>query len=134
MALEQPHLKLFGTVPKFGDTAYLVRFGFLPDPQNPDGLPVGFAKDTVVDPNSGETVEVVGLTCSACHTGQLEYKGKGIRIDGGQANVDLASFQTELGYAVGFADKIPFRSDRFAKVVLGENASDDTKRKLRRGV
>lgn len=58
MALEQPHLKLFGTVPKFGDTAYLARFGFLPDPQNPDGLPVGFAKDTVVDPNSGETVEV----------------------------------------------------------------------------
>jgi len=109
----------------------LARFGFLPDPQNPDGLPVGVAKDTVVDPNSGETVEVVGLTCSACHTGQLEYKGKGIRIDGGQANVDLASFQTELGYAVGFADKIPLRFDRFAKVVLGENASDDTKRKLR---
>jgi hypothetical protein len=134
MALEQPKIKIFGTVPKFSDTEYLARFGFLPDaksPQNPDGLPVGFAKDTVVDPDSGRTVEVVGLTCAACHTGQLEYQGKGIRIDGGSSTADLHAFQTELGYAVGFADKIPFRFNRFAKAVLGENASDDAKRKLR---
>ena len=134
LALEQPKVKLFGTVPKFTDTAYLARFGFLPDaasPQNPDGLPVGFAKDRVVDPKSGETVDVVGLTCAACHTGQLEYKGKGIRIDGGSATVDLASFQTELGYAVAFADKIPFRFDRLARAVLGDDASDDAKSKLR---
>jgi len=135
LALEQPKVKLFGTVPKFSDTTYLARFGFLPDAassQNPDGLPVGFAKDTVVDPESGETVEVVGLTCAACHTGQVEYQGKGIRIDGGSATVDLASFQTELGFAVGFADKIPFRFDRFTRAVLGENASADAKSKLRR--
>jgi|CZKJ01.1.fsa_nt_gi mono/diheme cytochrome c family protein len=136
LALEQPKVKLFGTVPKFSDTAYLARFGFLPDaasPQNPDGLPVGFAKDTVVDPTSktGETVEVVGLTCAACHTGQVEYQGKGIRIDGGSATIDLASFQTELGYAAAFADKIPFRFDRFARAVLGGNASADSKSKLR---
>lgn len=133
-ALEQPRIKLFGTVPKFSDTAYLARFGFLPDavsPQNPDGLPVGFAKDTVVDPNSGETVEVVGLTCAACHTGQVEYHGNGIRIDGGSATIDLASFQTELGYAAAFAVKIPFRFDRFARTVLGDNASDAAKSKLR---
>jgi hypothetical protein len=134
LALEQPRVKIFGTVPKFSDTAYLTRFGFLPDaasPQNPDGLPVGFAKDTVVDPKSGETVEVVGLTCAACHTGQVEYKGKGIRIDGGSATIDLASFQTELGYAVAFADKIPFRFDRFARAVLGDHAPDAAKNKLR---
>jgi mono/diheme cytochrome c family protein len=134
LALEQPKIKLFGKVPKVSDTAYLARFGFLSDTanlQNPDGLPVGFAKDTVVDPNSGEIVEVVGLTCAACHTGQLEYRGKGIRIDGGSATVDLASFQTELGYAVAFADKIPFRFDRFARAVLGDGASDDAKSKLR---
>jgi cytochrome c5 len=134
LALEQPKLKLFGAVPKFSDTAYLARFGFLPDaagPQNPDSLPVGFAKDTVVDPRSGETVDVVGLTCAACHTGQVEYKGKGIRIDGGSATVDMASFQAELGYAVAFADKIPFRFDRFARAVLGANAPDDARSKLR---
>jgi hypothetical protein len=136
LALEQPKVKLFGTAPKFSDSTYLAGFGFLPDaasPQNPDGLPVGFAKDTVVDPTSksGETLEVIGLTCAACHTGQVEYHGKGIRIDGGSATLDLASFQTELGYAVAFADKIPFRFDRFARGVLGDNASDDAKGKLR---
>lgn len=134
MALEQPHLQFFGTVPKFSDTTYLARFGFLPDstsPENPDGFPVGFAKDTVTDVNTGQRIEVVGLTCAACHTGQLEYRGKGIRIDGGSATVDLASFQTELGYAVAFTDKIPGRFDRFARAVLGDNASDADKQKLR---
>jgi len=134
MALEQPELKVFGDVPRFHNTSYLARFGFLPgtaDYQNPDGLPVGLAKGTVTDLDSGEPVEVVGLTCAACHTGQIEYQGKGIRVDGGSATVDLASFQTELGYAVGFAAKIPFRFDRFARAVLGENASKEEKAKLR---
>ena len=134
LALEQPRIKIFGTVPRFSDSSYLARFGFLPDPigpQNPVGLPVGFAVDKVVDPETGQTVEVVGLTCAACHTGQLEYKGKGIRLDGATATLDLASFQTELGYAVGFADKIPFRFDRFARAVLGDNASGEDKKKLR---
>jgi Cytochrome C oxidase, cbb3-type, subunit III len=134
LALEQPKIKFVGEVPKFSDTTYLAGFGFLPDPagpQNPDGLPVGFAKDTITDVNTGQKVEVVGLTCAACHTGQLEYQGKGVRIDGGQATLDLASFQTELGYAVAFTDKIPLRFDRFAKAVLGENASSEDKQKLR---
>lgn len=134
LALEQPKLNLFGSVPRFAESTYLAGFGFLPDgagPQNPDGLPVGFAKDTVKDPFSGETVEVIGLTCSACHTGQLESNGKGYRVEGGSATVDLASFQTELGYAMAFTDKIPGRFDRFAKLVLGEHASDEDKTKLR---
>lgn len=133
-ALEQPKLQLFGTVPKFADSTYLARFGFLPDPagpQNPDGLPVGFARETVTDVTTGQKVDVVGLTCAACHTGQVEYKGKGVRIDGGSTSADLVSFQTEVGYAVAFTAKVPFRFDRFARAVLGENASDDAKQKLR---
>jgi mono/diheme cytochrome c family protein len=135
VALEQPKLKPFGTVPKFADSDYLARFGFLPDaasPENPDGLPVGFARDTITDVNTGQRVEVVGLSCAACHTGQVEYKGKGVRIDGGSGTVDLASFQTELGYAVGFTDKIPFRFERFARAVLGDHASDEDRNKLLR--
>jgi cytochrome c5 len=133
LALEQPQLHYFSSVPKFADSNYLARFGFLPDaasPQNPAGLPVGFARDTVVDPASGESIEVIGLTCAACHTGQIEYQGKGVRIDGGSGTVDLASFQTELGYAAAFADKIPFRFERFARAVLGDNPSPDAKAKL----
>lgn len=133
MALEQPNLKPFGTVPKFHETEYLVRFGFFPDAassENPEGLPVGFARDTVVDPDNGESVDVVGLSCAACHTGQLEYQGKGIRIDGGSGTVDLASFQTELGYAAAYTEFIPWRFDRFAEAVLGKNASSEAKSKL----
>jgi mono/diheme cytochrome c family protein len=134
LALEQPHIKLIGSVPLFRDSQYLAQFGFLPDgtsEQNPDALPVGFAKDTVIDPQTKKSIEVVGLTCSACHTGQLEYKGKGVRIDGGSATVQLAAFQTELGYAVAYADKVPGRFDRFAKRVLGENATVEAKQELR---
>ncbi|HZQ70071.1 MAG TPA: cytochrome c [Terriglobales bacterium] len=133
MALEQPNLKPFGNVPKFHETEYLARFGFLPDARssdNPEGLPVGFARDTVSDPETGETVDVVGLSCAACHTGQLEYKGKGIRIDGGSGTVDLASFQTELGFAAAYTEYIPWRFDRFADAVLGKDASSEAKSKL----
>jgi hypothetical protein len=134
LALEQPELKLFGPVGKFSDTAYLARFGFLPNQssaENPDGLPVGFAKEMVVDPENGEKLEVAGLTCAACHTGQLEYRSQAIRIDGGTPVADLVAFQTELGYAVAYAARIPFRFDRFAKSVLGSNASPDAKKQLR---
>jgi hypothetical protein len=134
MALEQPKLKAFGAVPRVSDPGYLEGFGFLPgakDYQNPDGLPVGLAKGTVVDPVTGSTLEVVGLTCAACHTGQLEYQGKGFRVDGGSATIDLASFQTELGFAVGFTEKIPFRFGRFAKAVLGDNDSAQERSKLK---
>jgi hypothetical protein len=131
LALEQPQLKLFGTIPKFSDPGYLARFGFLPDPNNPAQLPVGFAVGPVVDPASGETLQAVGLTCAACHTGQVEYQGKGIRINGGSGAVDLSSFQTELEFAVGLTDKIPFRFDRFAAAVLGDRPSAEDKQKLR---
>jgi mono/diheme cytochrome c family protein len=134
MALERPELELFGPVEKFSDSAYLERFGFLPSeasPENPDRLPVGFARETIVDPQSGKPVVVAGLTCAACHTGQLEYRGKGVRIDGGTPAADLVSFQSELGYAVAYADKIPGRFDRFARRVLGENASAEAKATLR---
>ena len=134
MALEQPGIKIFGEVPKVTDGDYLVRFGFLPnsaDATNPDGLPVGFAKADTVDPHTGVPVEVVGITCAACHTGQLNYQGKGVRIDGGTAGIDPTAFQNEVGYAVAFTDKIPGRFNRFANRVLGENASDEEKKKLR---
>ena len=133
LALEQPRPTLLRAAPLFADPAYLSRFGFLPDPDprsNPDNLPVGFAKDTVVDPETGKTLEVVGLTCAACHTGQLEFHGQAIRIEGGSASVELAAFQTELGYAVAFTDKLPFRFDRFASRVLGRNASAEARRQL----
>ena len=73
MALEQPCLSLIGC-DLFADKTYLARFGFLAsqaDPKlNPDGLPVGFARqEDFYDPETKTTYPVIGLTCAACHTG-----------------------------------------------------------------
>ncbi len=135
LALEQPKFTLFSAAPKFSDTAYLARFGFLPDAanaQNPDGFPVGFARNIVTMPASGKSEEIVGFTCAACHTGQVEYQGKAMRIDGGASAVDLDTLQIELGYAVAYTAMLPGRYGRFEKAVLGENATDEAKQELKK--
>jgi hypothetical protein len=57
---------------------------------NPDGFPVGFVKDTY------QNKDYVGYTCAACHTGQVNYKGQAIRIDGGPAMADMVGFLSLL--------------------------------------
>ena len=49
------------------------RYRYLPQKatsSNPDGLPVGFVKDTY------KGSDYIGLTCAACHTAQINYEGK----------------------------------------------------------
>ena len=128
MALEQPELSIFATPGLFSDSEYLQRFGFLPseknDDMNPDGLPVGFAKeDHFQEPydDAPDPYKVVGFTCAACHTTQLNYEGTGIRIDGGSAMVDLGKFQSALGRAVFYTDLFSWRFKRFANRVLGDD-------------
>ena len=73
LALEQPRFTITGA-PLFKDDSYLQGFGFIPDSayeQNPDALPVGFARDDrFVDPYTGQKNVVLGITCAACHTGE----------------------------------------------------------------
>lgn len=61
---------------------------------NPDALPVGIVRDTYGDK------DYVGYTCAACHTGQVNYKGKAIRVDGGPAMADMVGFLKELENAL----------------------------------
>ena len=73
----------------------LSRYGYLPNPANRNGLPVGFMA-------SGPTgLQIVGMTCSACHTRQITTEGKTYRIDGGPGIVDFQSLLTDLDTAVG---------------------------------
>lgn len=68
---------------------HLTRYRFLLQqrtPNNPDGLPVGFAQH-------GDSV---GLTCAACHTGQINYKGTAMRVDGAPALIDMPTFLADL--------------------------------------
>jgi len=101
MALNQPT----GAGP-FAAPDHLARFGFLadPNPNNNDGLPVGFAKRglefAAAEPFKYYKGEWIGLACSACHTGQIRYNGTQFRIEGGVAHLDLEGFGKELATAI----------------------------------
>lgn len=131
-ALEQP---CFTSCADLADPAYLARFGFIPSDENPDKLPVGFARhDNFHDPISKEIYPVVGFTCAACHTGELFFEDSAIRIEGGPAMVDLGAFQKAVGLALGLTQKLPWRYARFEKRVLGEGATDAQKAELKKNV
>lgn len=136
VALEQPALSL-GERPLLSEPAFLDRFGFIPDGSR---LPVGFAPGAEVrDPVTGKTWDNpatgkplfgLGLTCAACHTGRMTFKGTEIFIDGGSALTDLGSFRTDLGLALAFTDLNPLRFNRFAARVLGDDAGEPAKAAL----
>ena len=78
-------LEASGTTDLFSSPAHSDRMGLLIEPpnfaQNPDNLPVGVAKASITVGQYKGTY--AGLTCAACHTGQVQYQGKQIRIEGG---------------------------------------------------
>jgi mono/diheme cytochrome c family protein len=138
VALEQPCFSPLGC-DLFSDPAYLGRFGFIPshaDPQlNPHGLPIGFAEDKdFVDPVDGSAYPVVGLTCAACHTGELFYGDNAVLIEGAPAMIEVAAFQKALGLAMAFTTTWPMsmgRYGRFEERVLGPDATDAQKAELK---
>jgi mono/diheme cytochrome c family protein len=135
-ALEQPCFSLSGCN-LFADKTYLARFGFLasqPDSKrNPDGLPIGFARqEDFYDPDTRKTYAVVGLNCAACHTGELHYGKYAVQIDGAPAMIEVTEFQKALGLSVIFTKFIPFRYGRFENLVLGPNASEEQKNELKK--
>lgn len=109
-ALEQP----FGDKP-FLDPAHMAQMGFLPadgaSPLNRDALPVGFARD----PRPGGTFgPMVGLTCAACHTSDIDANGVRIRIDGGASQADYQLFMKRLSQALDATLADPAKFQRFA--------------------
>lgn len=104
--------------------------------ENPDGLPVGFARlQGAVNPVTGASEpDKIGLTCSACHTGSINYKGTSIRFDGGPAMVDLRKLEQIVGLSLLYTKIVPTRFSRFADSVLGKNASDAERAKLKLGL
>ena len=144
LALEEPLASPvaipFAKRGRFVDNRYLLRFGFIraePSAQNPYGLPIGFAAtpyQTIEGLSRKDTA--VGLTCAACHTGQVVFGGKRYVIDGGPAVTDLGQLTAALGAALGqtaLSEKIPFfdgRFERFARAVLKAEYSDITRNRL----
>lgn len=147
VALEQPGLTLFASPGLLRDDAYLARIGFIPgekivthgggaikpstglgwrEADNRDGLPVGFARARI----EGEG-DRIGLTCAACHTGHIEYRGQSIRFDGGPAMVNLNALEKEVFLSIFYTLKVPGRFDRFAGRVLGPSAPAQARDELR---
>jgi mono/diheme cytochrome c family protein len=144
MALEQPTIPwlLFTEVDLFSDTAYLERYGFIPDTIIPGkkALPIGFAKGGPMldptgapwkNPRNKQDMTGVGLTCAGCHTGSFTYKDTAVVIDGGPALTDLFKMKQGMGVALVLTRYLPGRFSRFAERILGPDATLDDRETLK---
>jgi len=101
----------------------MARYRFLNQtrtPNNPDALPVGFAKHE----NDDDTV-MVGLTCAACHTSQIIYDKTAIRIDGAPALIDMIGFLGGVEAAMGATLADEAKLARFVAATRGEDETAD---------
>jgi len=77
-------------------------------------VPLGFAVETVENEN-----DWLGYSCAACHTSEIKFKGKNIRIDGAPALANFASFVEELKNAIVATLQNEEKFNRFASRVIG---------------
>jgi hypothetical protein len=124
-----------GQAPPFSDRANLESYGFLywddyaeGDPRqeerpNTGGLPVGVVKDTRGEGHTplakhaqDLTRDFVGLTCAACHTGDLRYNGERFLVHAGQSNLDYERFISDLSVAVAKAAQDPSGTGYLARM------------------
>lgn len=108
----------------FRSDALIDKYRYLPQKPtffNPDGLPVGFVKDHYDGKN------YIGYTCAACHTGQVNYQGQAIRIDGGPAMADMVGFLKALELAMRTTLNEPAKLDRFVERVIARGGDYDDK-------
>ena len=116
------NLEMPWSTTKLSDPQIMRRYGFLvdgPSPQNPDGLPVGFAKH--YDQQLNE--EMLDITCAACHTGA--DPGHAQRPDDGAAH------RRRIGAArVHQLEHRPLRADA-GRVAAGHAGQSDEVQPLR---
>jgi hypothetical protein len=55
---------------------------------------------------------MLGLTCAACHTGQINFEGIGYRIDGGAAMTDLGLVYSKIEGGFLFDTTLPGNSNQ----------------------
>lgn len=118
-ALEAP-----GTGVSLTDPSYLRSLGFLDKPvtkNNPEGLPIGFS----LKPAKGDGRLMVGLNCASCHTGQINFKGKALRIDGASAGFNIYQFFTDYGTALATTMQDSAAWKKFATRVLKEEPGEE---------
>jgi processive rubber oxygenase RoxA-like protein len=88
------------------------RYGLLSDAKsaaNLDGLPVGIS----LARSKGEQIDMIGLNCTACHVGQVQYQGHAVRIDGLGNMAMINAFLTDLATETQATLTSPRRLVRF---------------------
>ena len=89
----------------------LERFGLLPgqkSERNPEGWPVGIVTNEIT--LGGKKVEMFGFTCAACHTSDIHYDGKVVRIEGSSG----LFYVDALGDAIGNSIQATFKDPELA--------------------
>jgi cytochrome c553 len=107
-------LKTPGGTPFLADG--LARYGYLANPANSNGLPVGFMTGTY------GSKPWLAMNCSACHTRQIVVGGTEYRVDGGPALVDFHGLLADLDAAVASVLASDSAFAAFAAQVLGPGA------------
>jgi mono/diheme cytochrome c family protein len=108
---------------KLTGDVFMSRFRFIPSRKsevNPDGLPIGFAKD---DPDPVNGSVNMGVTCAACHTAQITYKGASLLVNGGPGQIDFDKFVAAMYASLAITANSPLKADRFARAVLKDKFS-----------
>lgn len=116
LVLEQAHSE-----EKFNSAANIHRLGYIPWPENPDGLPIGFTR--AANPHTGR--EWLGLNCAACHTNTVEYQGKTLLIDGAPTLADYWRFNVDLVAALKATLEDDAKFQRFAAALKSPGGSVD---------
>lgn len=115
------HLEVEESSDKLRSDKVMRRLGFILQESarnNPDALPVGFAMD-----DRGDR-PWVGLTCSACHMGEVSYNGQKIFIDGGPGMMDFTGFEETVYAALKSTFEQPEKFARFS-AALDVTGTDD---------
>lgn len=138
-ALERPELAL-GAPGMMTDAAYLDRYGFIASDSALSDLPIGFEHGDVMfnpttgkswtNPQTGKPLGSVGLSCAACHTGRMTYRGTEIYVDGGPSKIDVNAVRKAMSVALYMTRYVPGRFDRFAARILGPEPRPDAKATL----
>ena len=130
------NLEVAGGQELFRSDANSDRYGLIPQKANPrfnpEGFPVGIAKTSLGAGrySSGEKGDWIGFTCAACHEGQLNYKGKRIGIQGGNAGMfDIEAYMHALDAAMQATLSDAAKFDRLATRVGA--STPDAKKSLR---
>lgn len=124
LALEGPNTQrlLFGpngmATTDFGYLAYPSTDGQDGPDINPFGLPIGFTMDGYIEKDfegshKNETM-MLGMTCAACHTSDMQISGRTVRIEGNQALGDFMGFFTAMDQALAETLVDDTKFNRFA--------------------